>query len=88
MNESIRKHSHSKKRTHEPPPSHPTLQSRDDRRRLLERSGAWRSPVARLLWEQEVAGSNPVAPSVLWSANHLLKTAFCRSRPQPSVPPI
>jgi len=25
-------------------------------------SGAWRSPVARLLWEQEVPGSNPGAP--------------------------
>ena len=25
-------------------------------------SGAWRSSVARLLWEQEVAGSNPAAP--------------------------
>ena len=24
--------------------------------------GAWRSPVARLLWEQEVPGSNPGAP--------------------------
>jgi hypothetical protein len=24
--------------------------------------GAWRSLVAHLLWEQEVAGSNPVAP--------------------------
>ena len=28
-----------------------------------ESYGAWRSLVARLLWEQEVAGSNPVAPS-------------------------
>jgi hypothetical protein len=24
--------------------------------------GVWRSPVARLLWEQEVPGSNPGAP--------------------------
>src|SRR3954452_3413653 len=28
----------------------------------LFRHGAWRSLVARLLWEQEVAGSNPAAP--------------------------
>ena len=27
--------------------------------------GAWRSLVARLLWEQEVAGSNPAAPIVV-----------------------
>ena len=27
--------------------------------------GAWRSSVARLLWEQEVAGSNPAAPTAL-----------------------
>ncbi len=26
--------------------------------------GVWRSPVARLLWEQEVPGSNPGAPMV------------------------
>jgi len=26
------------------------------------RNGVWRSPVARLLWEQEVPGSNPGAP--------------------------
>lgn len=25
--------------------------------------GVWRSPVARLLWEQDVAGSNPVTPT-------------------------
>ena len=25
--------------------------------------GAWRSSVARLLWEQEVPGSNPGAPT-------------------------
>ncbi len=29
----------------------------------LEQFGAWRSPVARLLWEQEVPGSNPGAPT-------------------------
>ena len=32
-------------------------------RGILMIAGAWRSPVARLLWEQEVAGSNPVAPN-------------------------
>ena len=25
-------------------------------------NGAWRSPVARLVWDQEVPGSNPGAP--------------------------
>src|SRR5436190_13709378 len=29
--------------------------------------GAWRSPVARLLWEQDVGGSNPLAP-IPWPA--------------------
>ena len=40
-----------------------------DRRVLVwDRStffGAWRSSVARLLWEQEVPGSNPGAPTAL-----------------------
>lgn len=30
----------------------------------LSSVGAWRSPVARLLREQKVAGSNPVAPTI------------------------
>ena len=33
------------------------------RRTTLERRGTWRSLVARLLWEQEAAGSNPAVPT-------------------------
>ena len=32
-------------------------------RQLTQRVGAWRSLVARLLWEQEAPGSNPGAPT-------------------------
>ncbi len=35
---------------------------------LYLHNGAWRSPVAHLLWEQGVAGSNPAAPT--WKARH------------------
>ena len=31
--------------------------------------GAWRSSVARLLWEQEVPGSNPGAPTDVTSCH-------------------
>ena len=33
--------------------------------RNLPQIGAWRRLVARLLWEQEVGGSNPLAPTSL-----------------------
>ncbi len=37
--------------------------------------GAWRSMVAHLLWEQGVAGSNPVAPTIKKSRGHT--TMWC-----------
>ena len=33
--------------------------------RLARSVGEWRSLVAHLLWEQRVAGSNPVSPTIL-----------------------
>ena len=39
--------------------------------------GAWRSPVARLLWEQEVPGSNPGAP-ILYKTLYCLSIGRCR----------
>jgi hypothetical protein len=34
--------------------------------------GEWRSLVAHLLWEQRVAGSNPVSPTILPSMSSLI----------------
>ena len=47
--------------------------------------GAWRSPVACLLWEQEVAGSNPAAPTGLSSMKGTLACgrSFLSSRYEP-----
>ncbi len=37
---------------------------------LLSTFGTWRSLVARLLWEQDVAGSNPVVPTTFAGVVH------------------
>ena len=34
--------------------------------------GAWRSLEARLLWEQEVGGSNPLAPTIMISTSYTI----------------
>ena len=33
----------------------------------VDKIGAWRSLVARLLWEQEAGGSNPSAPTIVFN---------------------
>ena len=42
--------------------------------------GTWRSLVARLLWEQDVAGSNPVVPTMNLSCEPCRAIAFDRAR--------
>ena len=44
---------------------------------LLNTFGTWRSLVARLLWEQDVAGSNPVVPTISCGRSSMVE-------PQPS----
>ena len=39
----------------------------------LSQIGAWRSLVARLLWEQEVGGSNPLAPTNIFIPNQAVR---------------
>ena len=34
----------------------------------VDKIGAWRSLVARLLWEQEAGGSNPSAPTIVFNS--------------------
>ena len=46
----------------------------------LALGGAWRSLEARLLWEQEVGGSNPLAPT---NIEFVLDRAFLLHRGNP-----
>ena len=41
--------------------------------------GAWRSLAARLLWEQEVGGSNPLAPTNLIYNIHISGQVFMQN---------
>ena len=40
---------------------------------LRRHVGAWRSLVARFVWDEEVAGSNPVAPTIRPRAQPVLQ---------------
>ena len=42
---------------------------------LFSMLGEWRSPVAHLLWEQRVAGSNPVSPTNILNALYHMSLA-------------
>src|SRR5262249_43038160 len=46
----------------------------------FKRFGVWRSPVAHLLWEQGVGGSNPLTPTILssTSSGHPAVEGYCR----------
>ncbi len=44
------------------------------KRKVFQAFGEWRSLVAHLLWEQRVAGSNPVSPTIVFKFL-LVKTA-------------
>ena len=47
---------------------------------LYRHFGTWRSLVARLLWEQDVAGSNPVVPTMNLGCEPCRAITFGRAR--------